>query len=454
MTNRTLFDKFCRAAPLAVMTRCLAQHFISHELDHVFEQHRSRQYQKQAKFSAVALAVADVTLGFCENFNQAYHAHKQNLQIAITSFYDKLKATELSVSAAITSFSFEKAKALQQALKFQPRELLRGYNVLAFDGNHLAKTDKRLQVLHEVSGAPLPGTVIARFDLQRQLFEQAYLLEDAHAQESSTCPQIVADLKPNDVVVCDRHFCIVAFLEQIAARQACFVIRQHGRLAGVLQGKRRKIGKIRGGTVYEQTLSLSAAPEALRVRRITIVLDEPTRDGATEIHILSNLPDTISGTKIAELYRFRWDEERAFHQLQMTLTCELATVSHPRAALFLFCLAMFAYNLRQGLLAALTAAQGAERVAQVSDFRISVEVARATDGMLIALDQRAWKKLIPLTTRGLASLLKRIASTVDLSQYQKNVRGPKLKKPKRKYNVRSKHVSTARLLKIAQQNHP
>lgn len=449
MSDQKMFEKFSLAAPFAVMTRVAAGAVISEELDQVFEDHREAQYERTVKFSAVATAVADVALNFCDNFNQAYKTHREELGVAVTSFYDKINATETAVSEAVVTRAAEVASKLQDALRFAPWEVLPGYRVFGVDGNVLAKTDKRLGVLRESAGAPLPGKVVARFDLQRQIFDRAYLLEDAHAQESTACDRLVDDLLPHDVVVADRHYCIVRFLVKIAAAGGNFIIRQHGRLKGVLIGKRRRLGRTSSGVVYEQTMKLSGDDDALTVRRITVELDQPTRDGDTEIHILTNLPAKIQGTTISDVYRLRWEEENAFHVLQMTLTCELASVGHPRAALFLFCMSMLAYNLRQVIFAALYAEHSEKQVEQVSHFHISVEVARYTDGMLVALDDDDWRELMPASIQGLAGVLRTIARDIDLSEYKKSQRGPKKKKPKRSRNLKSAHASTAKLLGLA-----
>ena len=448
MSNQEVFQKYIDKSPFAVMTRLVSQAVIAEELDRVFQEHRNIQYEKDVKFSAVAMAVADVTMNFSENFNQAYKTHREQLGIAITSFYDKIKATETSISEALVRKSAEKASQLQDALEFEPWEILPGYRVFGVDGNALAKTDKRLGVLREATSAPLPGKVVARFDLQRQLFDRAYLLEDAHAQESTTCDRLVQDLLPNDVIVADRHYCIVRFLENISASASLFIIRQHGRLKGVLLGKRKRLGRTSSGVVYEQTMKLSAADDALVVRRVTVVLDTPTRDGETEIHVLTNLPSKVDGLTISDVYRLRWEEENAFHVLQMTLTCELASVGHPRAALLLFCMSMLAYNIRQVIFAALYAEHADEEVEQVSHFHISKEVSRYTDGMLVVLDDQAWRNLAPRSERGLARLLRTIAQQIVLVEYKKHTRGPKKKKPKRSRNTKASHVSTARLLGI------
>ena len=446
MSNQDVLRRFIVKTPFAVMTRIATQAVIADELDQVFEQYREYQYKKNVKFSVIAMAVADVAMNFSENFNQAYKVHREQLGVAITSFYDKIKATRPAVSEAVVARSAEKASRLQDALQLVPWEILPGYRVYGVDGNVLAKTDKRLGVLRDAAGAPLPGKVVARFDLQRQIFDRAYLLEDAHSQESAACDRLVEDLLPNDVIVADRHYCIVGFLEKIAAAKGRFVIRQHGRLKGVFAGKRKCLGRTSSGMVYEQKLKLRARDDAMVVRRITVVLDKPTRDGETEIHVLTNLPAKVDGRTIADVYRLRWEEENAFHVLQMTLTCELSSVGHPRAALLLFCMSMLAYNIRQVIYAALYAEHAEEEVEQVSHFHISKEVSRYTDGMLVALDEAAWRELLPCSARGQVNLLRRIARGIDLSLYKKSRRGPKKKKAKRSRNVRSSHISTARLI--------
>lgn len=449
-----LLEKYVRKCPFAVMTRILAQAFIRDHLDGVFDRHREHQYENQLKFSALATSVADVTLNFCENLNQAYRDHKEEIAVAVTSYYEKVSCIRPGLSEAVVRHSAEQATELQDALDYRPWEVLPGYECFDVDGNHLPRTDKRLKALRDSPGAPLPGKVVARFNLQRQIFDRAYLLTDAHDQELAVCDRLIADLKAKDVLIADRHYCIIDFLEKIAAASSFFVIRHHGRLKGELIGKRKRIGTVETGVVYEQTMKLRSADDSMRVRRITVKLFEPTREGDQEIHILSNLPADVDGTQVAEVYRYRWEEETAFHILQMTLTCESPTLGHPHAALFLFCMAMLAFNLRQVIFASLYAEHSDELVAEVSHFHLSVDVSRYTDGMLVALDREFWEQYVPAETHAMAELLRAISREIDLSKYRKSRRGPKKKKPKRSKNAQSKHVSTARRLQLATQKDP
>ena len=286
-------------------------------------------------------------------------------------------------------------------------------------------------------------------DLQRQLFDHAYVLLDGHSQESNCCDQIIDELVANDVIIADQQYCIVSFLEKIAIAESLFVIRHHGRLKGILHGKRRRIGRIDTGVVYEQQMKLSDHDDAMVVRRITVELDEPTRDRDHEIHVLSNLPDEVSAKRIAELYRHRWEEETAFNVLQMTLTCEQPGIGHPQAATFLFCMSLLAFNLRQTIFATLFATHEEEDVLESSHFYISKNVSDNTEGMLIAITPDAWANLIPTTIKGIATQLKKIAQGIDLREYTRSSRGRKKKKPVRTGNAGGSHLSTAKLLGLA-----
>lgn len=454
MNSSTIMDQFVEKRPLCVMTRCILGHLVNEDLDQVFAQHRQRQYEEELKFPALAASVADVTLGFCDNFNQAYQQHRQELAVSLTAYYGKINRTATSVSEGIVTYAGEKAGELWEALGVGQWEVLKGYKCSVLDGNHLPKTEKRLGVLRGLCAAALPGTVVAKYNLQNELFERAYLLEDAHAQESTVLDRVVADLQKKELLLADRHFCITKFLLDVADKRSCFVIRQHGRLHGQLQGKRRKIGRIETGVVYQQKLSITdqETGRTLIVRRITIELDEPTRDGDQELHILSNVPAAdATACQLAQMYRQRWEIENAFHVLTMTLTCEVQSVGQPRAALLLFCLALLAYNCRQVLLAALWTAHAGDDVRALSQLSVALEIERAMDGLVTAIPDADWDRLVPATLTARATFLRRAAKHVDVHAHRKTVRGPKKPKPPRKRCTAGTHVSTHRLLQTKNQ---
>lgn len=454
MDDSKVLAKFIKQCPFAVLTQAVMHGLIANEFDTLFQENRSQQYQKTLTFSAMATAVADVVLRFAANFRQAHTTHKDQLAVSLTSLYNKINATELQTSEAIVARSAQRAVELQDQLDFVPWQVLEGYKVYALDGNHLQESEKRLKPLRMLHDAPLAGTTVARFDLQRQLFDRAYLLEDAHAQECSTLDRVLNDLTKGDLVLADRHYCILKFLRDSNDKSVSFVIRQHGRFKGVLVGTRRKIGRTATGVAYEQQIKTSNDPDALVMRRITVELDQPTRDGDTVIHLLSNLPERVDAMAIAELYRYRWEEETGFYYLTTTLTCELTSVGDPQAALFLFCMAMMAFNSRQVVFAALYAEHDEELVNDLSHHAISVEVARYTDGMLVVLNDAFWDRLLGANGERVSERLREISRTIDLSKYRKSKRGPKKKVVKPPQTRKKTHVSTAKVLAEARSQTP
>lgn len=454
MDDSKLLEKFLKHCPFAVLTQAVMRGLIANEFDILFQENRSQQYEKSLTFSAMATAVADVVLRFAENFRQAYAKHQEQLTVSLTSFYNKINATELQTSEAIVARSAKRAAELQDQLGFVPWQVLEGYNVYALDGNHLQESEKRLKPLRMLHDAPLAGTTVARFDLQLQLFDRAYLLEDAHAQECSTLDRVLSDLTKGDLLLADRHYCVLKFLRDSNDKGVCFVIRQHGRFKGVLVGERRKTGRTETGVVYEQQIKTSAAPDALVMRRITVELDQPTRDGDTIIQLLCNLPENVDAMALAELYRCRWEEETGFYYMTTTLTSELKSVGDPQAALFLFCMAMMAFNSRQIVFAAMYAEHDEELVNDLSHHAISVEVSRYSDGMLIVLDDAFWNRLLGPHLEHVTERLREISRTINLSKYKKSKRGPKKVVSKPPRTRKRTHVSTAKVLAEAKRKTP
>lgn len=452
MSGKSILNRFIGKNPLAVMTRSIIGCVIGEEFDTVFEDNRSRQYNDTIKFSTIAISMAEIALGTVKNRNQAYLKYKEELQTSSVAYYGKLNRIEPSISEAVVRHSSMRTSELLEKLDFQPWEMLSGYRCFSIDGNHLQKTEKRLKETRELCAAPLPGTIVARFDHQTQMFDQAYLLEDAHAQESSILDRVLEDIVERDLVIADRHFCIVKFLLDISVRGGCFLIRQHGRLKGKLLGKRKRIGSIDSGEVYEQEMEIGDGDRILVLRRVTVLLKKATRDGDTELHLLSNVPVAdASACQLAEMYRERWEIENAFYILTMTLNCEMKSNCYPRCALFQFCMAMVAYNCRQVLLAALYAEHDQDDVDQMSQYQVSIDTVQPMGGMLTAINEEEWNHLTPQSPRGIANFLRRVSRSVNVKSYRKSVRGPKKPKPPRKRCKTGTHVSTAKLLKSRKQ---
>jgi hypothetical protein len=452
MSGQAVLDRFVEKNPLAVMTRSIMGCLMDERLDEVFQQNRSRQYDDTIKFSTVAMAMGEIALGTVKNRNQAYRKYKEELQTSNVAFYGKLNRIEPAISEGVVQYSADRAGEMLEALGFEPWEVLPGYRAKIWDGNHLQKTEKRLTETRGLCAAPLPGTIVARFDPQQGLFDKAFVLEDAHAQETTVLDLMVEDVQERDLHIADRNFCVVHYCLKIHARSGCFLIRQNGRLKGNPIGKRKRRGRIATGMVYEQMLEITDKGESLVVRRITVKLDEPTREGDMEIHILTNVPRKDGDARrLAEIYRQRWEIENAFYLLTTTLNCEMPSNCYPRCALFQFCMAMMAFNCMQVLTAALYAEHEEEDVDAMSRYHMSIDIVSPMEGMLTAINEQEWEALTPQSISGIASFLCKVSRHVNVRSYRKSVRGPKKPPPKRKRCKAGTHVSTHRLLEERKQ---
>jgi hypothetical protein len=268
--------------------------------------------------------------------------------VSFKALYDKLAHLEPNISAELVRHTARQLTPVIRQMKGERPPLLPGYRVRILDGNHLAATERRLKILRDVAAGALPGQTLVVLDPELGLAVDVVCGEDGHAQERSLIASILAQVMAGDLWMADRNFCTTGILFGIAGRGGCFLIRQHAStLHWTRESRRRRVGRIETGTVYEQTLWLeSENGETLPVRRVTLVLDRPTRDGETEIHLLTNLPvRAAKAGRVATLYRVRWTIEGLFQELTTILRCEVDTLAYPKAALFGFCVALASSNV-------------------------------------------------------------------------------------------------------------
>jgi hypothetical protein len=442
------FDAFIERRPIAVMARAILENLFQPErLDALFERTADRQYQRTLLFSSVVELMHSVVLCVEPSVYAAYRHRRQTLKVSDQAVYDKLDGMELGLSAALVRDSAEQAVRIIDALKARREPWLPGYRIRILDGNHLSATEHRIEELRTTWAAPLPGKILVVLEPETGLATDVFLTPDGHAQERSLLDDVLQIVRERDVWIADRNFCTMKFLFEIAKQCGFFIIRQHGTVKGKLKGGRRFVGEGPTGKVYEQAIQLTLAGETRTLRRMTIELTQATRDGDTVLHVLTNLPkNEVSGLQVAELYRKRWTIETLFLEVTQTLACEINTLCYPKAALFVFCLALLAANAVAIIKAALRAAHGDEEADKLSGYYLALEIKQVHEGMMIALPPANWEVFCGMSAPMFAKMLKRIAAHVDLEMYRKSTRGPKKPPPKKDRYQNGGHVSTHKLL--------
>ena len=446
MAARTTLNRFVEACPLVVMSRVILDAVINEDLDAVFDEHRQRGYHRQLLYSHLTRTIAQVVLGVCKTPNQAFNKLAETIAVSKTAFYEKLKRVEPDVCRASVQYSYQRCLQMMSLLKTKRRTILSGYRCRMIDGNHLEGCDNRLKELRKTWARALPGTAVVIHDPQWNLVEDIFLIPNAHAQERTIFTDILETVERKDLIVADSHYCTIGFLTGISARNACFVIRQHGSLKGTLVSTRKSRGRTKTGQVYEQQLIIDQATGAT-VRRITVELDQPTQSGDTEIHILTNLPERkASAARVAEIYLLRHEIEHVFYLSTTTLTCEVKGLNYPMAALFLFCTAMIAINCRFVLFAALAAAHGRAVCETISHHSAAQEICEGCDGLHIAIPDDEWQSLLPKAAAARTDFLIEVAQHLNLRRHTKTVRGPKKPPPRKTPFKNGTHVAVQKIL--------
>jgi hypothetical protein len=306
MVLSELFKVFVQQSPVTVMMRATLENVLSDErLDALFLETAQRQRPSNVLFSLLVDLMGSVVCNVRPSIHAAIQARREDIDVSMRAIYGKLQGVETGVSRAFVRDTAERMGAIIEATGGALAPWVKGYRVKILDGNHLPHSERRLEVLRSLNVAPLPGHTLVVLDPAWMLAIDAFPCEDAQPQERGQLPQVLETVEPKDLWIADRAFATRAFLAGIAQRGAFFVIRQHGCLKGEQLSEVKKRGRTETGVLYEQPLSL--APDLTEpIRRVTVRLDEPARNGESEIHVLTNLPQKITAKKVAELYRKRW----------------------------------------------------------------------------------------------------------------------------------------------------
>ncbi len=354
---------------------------------------------------------------------------------------------EPCVSQALVRYSAREMKTIIEEVGGQKSKLLPGYRINILDGNGLGATEHRLSVLLDTRAGALPGKSLVVLDPDLGLATDIFPCEDGYAQERSLLPEVLETVEAGDLWIGDRNFCTTGFILGIESKQAFFLVRQLHFLPWIAETELVWVGNTDGGEVFEQIGVVNYEGQSCRCRRVVVQLEHPTRDGETEIALLTNLPETDAPSiLVAQLYRSRWRIETLFQVATENFHCEIKTLGYPRAALFSFCMALVAYNLFSTLKGVLASVHGSECHDKLSYYYLGEELDATYQGMMIALPPEDWSDLGTMDLPQFSSLLQDWGQSVNLKAFTSNPRKPKKKKPKPPYDPRHPHVSTARLL--------
>jgi IS4 transposase len=449
-----LFSRFAAGTPLTVMTRALLENTLQAQpLDDLFERLARKQYTRELLFSTV---VATMTLVACRLYKSprsVYTEHKDLFGVTLKCFYEKLQGIELHVMREMVKDHARRCAPIIDELGGQVPALLPGYRVKILDGNALAGTDHRIKELRQSTAAALPGKSLVVLDPALGLAIDVIPCEDGHAQERSLIADVLETVEARDLWIEDRNFCTLGFIFGVAHKGGFVLVREHRGLPWQARSELCYMGRTPRGRVDEQQVEISNEDgQTLKLRRLVIRLDEPTRDGETEVVLLTNVRG-VKALQLAQLYLERWSIEGLFNVLTTTLLCEQKGLGYPKAALLGFCVTLLAYNVLASVKAALRGVHGSVKVEEeVSLPKVSEHVSRNYEGMMVGLPAGEWLRFRKMNVQGMARCLRQWAAGVCLEKVKKAKSRPRKKGgTKPVHDPSTPHVSTARLLAARRQ---
>jgi Transposase DDE domain len=417
-------------------------------LEPILEEVGEGQYTREFLLGHFVQVMADVACGFRKSPRAAFLKRQLDQVASLSAFYRKLGRMEPGVSAAIVRETAAHARELISSVGLLP-EPIPGYAARILDGNILTGTDHRVSVLRSTLAAALPGMSLAVYEPVSGLVLDLILEENAHTQERALLGQV--SVEPGQLWIMDRNFCVRTFLFRIVRADAFFLVRWHSSTMPYKPIKPlRFVGRCDTGEVFEQAIWVDD-PECkgrrYRLRRIVLRLDKPTRDGETEIVLITNLPKAVRAELCCQVYRGRWEIERHFQKLTDLLHCEIPTLGYPRAALFGFSMSVLAGNAVAILKGNLRVAHGDEMVKEISNHALVNDIAEVYPGMMIAAPPSVWSFLSGCSAGQVAGLLTALAAKVPVHRMLRSRRGPKKPRTTRKTSGRrNHHVATKKLL--------
>jgi len=189
-------------------------------------------------------------------------------------------------------------------------------HVYALDGSTLDQVARRLKLLWNDRRVPLPGSVVALYELARGCPARLDFELSPTGREQFAARRVLADLPSGSLCVADALYGLPHFFRTLGERGAYGVARR-SRRAGMVKERLLSSRKAAGGRLEEWIVEIGVSrnSEPQRVRWIR------WRKGSTSLELLTNVldPAMLSAEEALALYRARWGIERLFYDLKEVL---------------------------------------------------------------------------------------------------------------------------------------
>lgn len=216
----------------------------------------------------------------------------------------------------VFSASIEAAEPGRFAAHLRPVLRRFGGRIWAVDGTTLDPVARRLKLLHKDRRLPMPGSVVAFYDLARGTVAHLRFEPTPQGVEPVVAKAELAHVPPGTLLVADRLYGLPWFFEATQERQIYAVARRNER-AGMLERETLSTTLEDGGTLTDRivTVGLARTTQSQTLRCVT------WSKGRMRLQLLTSVmePARLSAAEMIRLYRERWCIERLFYDLKEVL---------------------------------------------------------------------------------------------------------------------------------------
>ncbi len=331
-------------------------------LDRIFDEAAEGQYTREWALGHFVAVMTDVACGFRPSPRAAFLRRQLDADRLALGVLSQAQPHGAGHRGRRRPPRRRRARDLIVAAGALLPEPIDGYACRILDGNALAGTEHRIVPLRDLGAAGLPGKILTLYEPASGLILDVVLEEDGHAQERALLDRIA--VAAGQLLIMDRNFCVRSFLLRIQRAGAFFLVRRHAQNLPYRElGPPEVVGRSTTGTILEQAIEVEdpdAPAMCIGCGGSSCRLDRPTREGDTEIVLVTNLPDEVSALDCCAAYLERWQVERHYQALTDLLHCEVPGLGYPRRRLFAFCMSAVAGHALAVLKGGLRAAHGPE----------------------------------------------------------------------------------------------
>lgn len=267
----------------------------------------------------------------------------------------------------------------------EAQDLWCGRYVRICDGSSALMSDtKQNQAVYPQHSNQAPGCgfpiakIVVMFSLATGAVMEV-LIAAFNTSEVVLARQLYHHLLPGEVLLADRAFGTYVDLMLVQAQQADAVFRKHqSRKSDFRRGKKLGIGdhlvtwhKPKRCPNGMKTEAFAALPDSVQVREVHLLIQQKGFR-TKEIILVTTLVDAkiYTKTKLAQLYKLRWDVEVDLRQVKTTLGMEMLRAKTPEMVRKEIFVHLIAYNLLRALMW-----EAAKKVG-VSPLRVSLQGTR------------------------------------------------------------------------------